>query len=327
MKENFFVLGVDIGGTKVSCGMMDSLGNLVHFETFKTQKSDPNLVVEAILSIVHQLSRENKKIKAIGIGMAGQIETATGKIYFSPNLGWKDVEFGALLEKKINIPVIIINDVQAATRGEWHYGAGKNEDDFISIFVGTGIGGGIVSQGKMLVGHSHTAGEIGHITIDLHGDICTCGNRGCFETLASGWGIAYQAKKLLNSKLYKSDILLMLVNGITEDITAIHVFKAYEEKDPLALKIIDEATKAWVAGVLSVVHTLNPAKIILGGGVIEGNEWLVNIIRDGVLNKSLKAASKDLKIVKSHLGQRAVVMGAADYALNQEKTVQNNKVM
>ena len=239
------------------------------------------------------------------------VDPQKGMVRLGPNLGWKNVPLREELEKTVNLPVIVANDVRAATRGEWLYGAGKGCDDFICIFVGTGIGGGIVSGGRLLAGADGSAGEIGHMMVAVEGPACACGNQGCWEALASGTAIAEQARALIRRNPSEGKELLDLAGGKAEAVTAAVVAQAYEKGSRPAAMLIDRAALILIAGVVTLVNVLNPARCLLGGGVMEGIPDLIGKIREGVKKRALGPAVEKLEILPARLGAKAPVMGAA----------------
>ena len=210
---------------------------------------------------------------------------------------------------------MLMNDVRAATWGEWLHGAGKDCNDLVCIFAGTGIGGGVVSGGRMLTGCTNTAGEIGHITVDIHGPACTCRNTGCVEALAGGWAIARTAKAAIKQDASAGAYLLSLADGDINHVTAQLVGQAMQEGDPLAVRLMDDAARALTAGAVSLVNAFNPCRLILGGGVIEGVPELIDTIRNGVMSSALTTAINRLEIVRAELRHDAGVIGMAAYAL------------
>ena len=251
---------------------------------------------------------------AAGVGMAGQIADRSGLVHFAPNLGWKDFPLGTKLGNALDVPVSVINDVRAAAWGEWLHGAGVGCPDLLCLFFGTGIGAGVVSGGRMLTGSNNAAGEVGHMTIALHGALCGCGNRGCFETLAGGWGIARRAREVIAYDAVRGQRLLELAGGNSDAITAREVFIAYREKVPVAVKVIEEFKEALIMGISSLVNIFNPSKVILGGGIIQGNLDLVEVVRQGVPKQALKVSVAQLEIVPALLAGEAGIVGAASFA-------------
>ena len=185
MKKDY-AIGVDLGGTKLDIGVVDPSGNIRAHKLVPTNvQGGFQAVLEQILSNTRELiQKEACDPLAVGVGLPGQIDGSTGSVIFAPNLLWNNVPFREELQRALSLPIAVTNDVRAATYGEWILGAGKGYQDLVCIFVGTGIGGGIVSQGKMVTGDTNCAGEIGHMTIAIGGRECHCGNRGCFEAYA-----------------------------------------------------------------------------------------------------------------------------------------------
>lgn len=316
MVKQRVILGIDLGGTKTDIGIVDPSGKILRREVIKTSKKGPDTVVNEIKNVVDKLSSQDETIVAAGVGMAGQIDGDTGLVHFAPNLGWKEFPLGSELEAVLKCPVRVTNDVRAAAWGEWLYGAGKGCSDLICVFVGTGIGAGVVSGGKMLTGATNTAGEVGHMTLDLNGPVCSCGNRGCFEALVSGWAIAKRAKEVVTYDSVAGKKLLDLIGGTIEEITAGKIFEAYHVKSPLAIKVVEEAKEALIAGIANLINIYNPAKIIMGGGIINGSPFLIDVIREGVPKRALKVPVEGVEIIQAKIKADAGVVGAAAFALD-----------
>lgn len=296
-------VGIDLGGTKIALGTVDEEGRLVGMLRYETdRRGGPGAVINQIVEGVRQLKREPAiSLSGIGIGVAGQVDPETGGVIFAPNLDWHNVPLGADLERECSLPVVVTNDVRAAMWGEWLFGAGIGIGDLLCIFVGTGIGGGIVCGGKALEGCTNTAGEIGHMTVDLNGPLCHCGNRGCMEAFAGGWAIARRAQESVKADPASGSTILKLAGGKVENITAKTVAQGFFDGDTLAVEIIKEATDALAAGIAALVNALNPCRIILGGGLIEGMPELVSRIDEGVRRRALSAATARLTVCASKL--------------------------
>ena len=317
-----YAIGVDLGGTKVEVAILNAQGQLVDRLRIPTQSSrGPDEIIRKITDTIEQLSAQNPGISSsvVGIGVAGQVEKKTGNIIYAPNLEWRDINLQDQLVNRLHKPVFVCNDVKAATWGEWLYGAGEGCDNLVCIFVGTGIGGAIVSKGKMLEGCNNTAGEIGHMTIQMHGPVCHCGNKGCFEALAGGWAITRDAQLAVQKNKKSGRMLLEIAEGNIDAITGKTVAIAAQKRDPLASSLIDNVADALIAGITSVVNMLGPCRIILGGGVIEGTPLLVERIEAGVKKNALKAATISISILPAKLRNDSGVIGAAAFALHQLK--------
>jgi len=317
MASEMCAIGIDLGGSKIEVALVDRMGVVIKRRRLATDVvGGPEAIAGQIVGGVKELL-EDEALSAIGVGVgvAGQIELNTGLVHFAPNLGWHEVQFQSMLSEALGFPSVITNDVRAATWGEWLFGAGKGCDDLICVFVGTGIGGGVVSGGRMISGCGNTAGELGHITVSLHGPDCTCGNQGCMEALAGGWAIARRARSAARGIPATAAVLLEMAGGRPEDISTQMVAEAYRRNDPLACRLLDEAAEALVAGAVTLVNAFNPRRLILGGGVIQGLPELVDRVDQGVRQRALRAATTPLEISISELGNEAGVIGAAALAM------------
>ncbi len=312
-----WAIGVDLGGTKLEVAYIDAQGRVRQRLRRGTNiKGGATAIIEDVIGYVWTLreTAENPPV-GIGVGVAGQVEKESGKVIFAPNLEWRDVPLQADLQRTIGLPVIVTNDVRAATWGEWLHGAGRGCDDILCMFVGTGVGGGVVSGGHMLAGCNNTAGEVGHITVDLNGPPCSCGNRGCLEALAGGWAITRLAREAVSADPEEGRLLLEMAGGEMEEINAATVARAVRGGDPLARHLMDQAVTALVAGASTLVNAFNPCRLILGGGVINGIPDLIGRIDKGVREVALPAACANLMVLPAGLRTDAGVIGAAALAM------------
>ncbi len=311
--KNRWAVGVDLGGTKVNVAQVDASGKIRRKMHLPTNAGEgPESVKARVISAVRKIVKgADCPPVGLGIGVAGQVDADTGGVKFAPNLGWTDEPLGEDLKKSLSVPVFVLNDVRAATWGEWLYGAGRGYDDLVCLFVGTGIGGGVVSGGRVLSGCSNSAGELGHITIDLNGPSCHCGNQGCMEALAGGWAIARQAREMVAADPQGGTLLLKMAGGRPEEITAKIVAEAAKAGDALALNLLDLVARSLAFGTVSLVHAFNPCRFILGGGVIEGYPELVKRVAQEVHQRAMAAARAPLRIVRAKLHNQAGVIGAA----------------
>jgi len=313
-----WAIGIDLGGTKIEGALVSSEG-LIHarLRTPTDSNEGYTAIVDKIINIVKELRDQNPDIVpvATGVGVAGQIDKKTGEVESAPNLNWSHKDLQSELETKMNIPVTICNDVRAATWGEWLYGAGKDCDNLVCIFIGTGIGSGIVSGGQILEGYNNTAGEIGHMTIDMNGPVCHCGNRGCFEALAGGWAIERDARDEVTKNKDAGVRLLVLAGGDVKNISGKEIAQAALENDALGKALADKLAAALIAGSISVVNAFGPRRLIFGGGIIEGMPDLIDRIKVGVKKYALPKATATLDIMPAKLHNDSGVVGAAAYAL------------
>ena len=320
--EDLLTLGIDLGGTKVKTALVDSKGKILSAHKYPTNpEKGADGVIEDILKCIDGCLGDNiQKAEALGIGIAAQVDLK-GNVINAPNLRWRNVPLKRILEKKLGMPVFVLNDVNAATWGEWRYGSGKNVSDLVVIFIGTGVGGGVISGSRMVIGCDNSGGELGHITIVLDGRQCHCPNKGCLEAYAGGWAIAERAQEAIRANSQNGRQLISLA-GTIENITAKTVGDAYYKKDPLSVQLIEETIQYLAAGVVSIVNVFNPRILILGGGVIEGMPELISEIEKIAKEKALESSLVDLKITKAALGSDAGVIGAAIFAQNEIKRIQ-----
>jgi glucokinase len=254
----------------------------------------------------------------VGFAVAGQVDNNAGIVHFAPNLVWRHFPLRQHLREFCEMPVSITNDVRAAAWGEWRYGAGRECPDAVYIFLGTGIGGAVVSTGRMLIGDSNAAGELGHIVIERRGPVCTCGNQGCFEALAGGWALARNLKEAVAANAKEGAFLLQSVQGHAEMLTAKHLFQGYELNDPLSVQLFNEFVETVAAAASGLVNVFNPKKLIFGGGIISGAPFVVPMIEIALKKRALPIAVKSLEVLSSSLGPEAGVIGAAAFALNNQ---------
>lgn len=313
-----YAIGVDLGGTTLRVGIVDHLGSVTEKKVSDVQGGAVAIKEQIAFHVRELIKNKNQDPIAIGIGLAGQIDATTGNVIFAPNLQWKNVSIQHALQQDLGLPVLVTNDVRAATWGEWQFGAGKGCQDLVCIFVGTGIGGGIVSQGQVMSGATNSAGEIGHMIIEMGGNACACGQQGCLEAYASGWAIAKLAKESIQKDPQQGKTIFELAGGKLEQVSSREVAIAYKSADPLATTIINGAIRALIAGTTNIVNLFNPKMVLFGGGVVKGMPELIEPVRKGVMCSALASATKNLEIHSGNLGDDAGIIGAAIYAMNQK---------
>ena len=307
-------IGIDIGGTKILAGLIDERGRVIYKKKIPAAKEKGyrgvrNDVVGLIKGLLQENNIKIQKIRRVGIASAGQIDNRTGKILFSPNLGWHNVPLKDDIEKAIGIDVFMENDVNAATYSEWKFGLKGIPRDAIGVFVGTGIGGGIVINKRLYRGFSNVGGEVGHITLNPYGYECRCGNRGCFESYCGGSYITERVKAEITAG-YKGKIWGM-IEGKLDSLNTGHIEEAYLLGDILCRRIWKEVIEYMGAALAGIVNLLNPETVILGGGVIYGSKYLTDETRAVVERRAMQASLKGLKIIKARLGEDAGIIGAA----------------
>ena len=308
-------VGADIGGTKIGMVLLDAAGQVLERHRHATDaESGADAVIERLSGCVRTcFAGHQARIAGFGIGVAGQVDPDTGAVIFAPNLGWSDVPIRARMRKALGVPVTVTNDVRAATWGEWIAGAGAGTQDLVVVLVGTGIGGGVVSGGRVLTGASNTFGELGHVTVVAGGRKCRCGNLGCVEAYAGGWAIGERAQEMVREDPVGGAALLRL-GGSVDEITAEHVTSAYRDGDALASALVHDAARHLGAAAVGYINALNPACLILGGGVIRGLPQLVGVVEGIVRASALEAATAGLEVRRASLGSSAPAIGAATLA-------------
>lgn len=312
-----WAIGVDLGATKLKVAQVfddGRVGQQVQSPT-RIQGGAETIQREIERAARHLWNENGSPPSVVGIGVAGQIDARDGTVRFAPNLEWRDVPLQRYLAQALHLPALVMNDVRAATWGEWLHGAGQGCGDLVCLFVGTGIGGGAVSGGQMLIGDSNTAAELGHIVVDMNGPACTCGNRGCMEAFAGGWAIARRAREAISADPPGGAFLLAMGGNQPHAVTAEDLSRAAGAGDSFSLRLVNEVERALIAGVVGIVHAFNPGRLILGGGVIRGMPTLVERINIGVRQQALFAATEHLSIVPAQLGSDAAVVGAAALAM------------
>ena len=310
------VIGFDIGGTKIASGLVDRQGHVRRAHQHPTNAPQParRTIAQLTECLKTCWGAPPPPIAAVGVGVAGQVDP-NGTVLFAPNLRWHHVRLASELSKVVDCPVMVTNDVRAITYGVWKHGAGRGVQDLVCVFIGTGVGGGIVSEGRLRSGPNGTAGELGHMTLVAGGRSCHCPNRGCWEAYVGGWAIAERAREAVTADAHRGARLVARAGGIVDRITAETVDEAYLEGDPLARQIVRETVRYLIDGLVSVVNAIDPKVVVLGGGVMGGLTSFLDEINEGVRSRSLPAAARGLRIVPAELGRYSGVVGAATFAL------------
>ncbi|MBO1306566.1 ROK family glucokinase [Enterococcus sp. 669A] len=312
------LLGIDLGGTTVKFAILTQEGDIQQKWSIDTNILDEgqHIVPDIIESINHHLALYNMKPEqfiGIGMGTPGSVNIVEGTVIGAYNLNWKTLQpVKEMIEKGTGIPFFIDNDANVAALGERWKGAGENDPDVVFVTLGTGVGGGIVMNGQLLHGAAGCAGEIGHITVDPEGFECTCGKRGCLETVASATGVVRVARQLAEEYAGGSELKARLDNG--EDITSKDVFELAAANDDLALRVVDKVTFYLGLACGNIGNTLNPSAIIIGGGVSAAGEFLRSRVEKYFQQFTFPQVRNSTKIKLAELGNEAGVIGAASLA-------------
>ncbi|MGI6286023.1 ROK family protein [Neomoorella humiferrea] len=317
-KERSYVLGVDLGGTKIAFGLVDQAGRVINEMIVPTRPDDGAAgVIERIVTGLRLVGAEAGKgggIKGVGMALPGVFDSDGGRVILSANLNWRNVPVGEILTRELNLPLFLENDARAAAWGEKCFGHGRNVENLLYIAIGTGIGGGLILGGRIYRGHHGNAGEIGHMVVNPAGPRCGCGNYGCWEALASGKAIAGRAAALLAAG--RPSILGEIINR-NEELTALHVASAAAAGDKLAQEVMEEAANYIGLGIASLVTIFDPELVVLGGGVSRTGSLLLPTVTRVVRQRALPPAASSVQVVLSTWPEMAGVVGAAAIAFTR----------
>ncbi len=318
-KQKTYALGIDLGGTKTLAAIVDIMSGEVVASVRKRTRAErgqdfvSRRLLELASAALSAAKLTNGEIVAVGVGAAGQVDRQAGMLLHAPNLGLGDLPLGQLFSKRFSKPVVIGNDVEVAAMGEYIYGAGRGYNNFVCVFIGTGIGSGIVQQGRVYLGLTGTAGEIGHIVIEADGRICGCGGRGCLEAYASRSAIT----KAILAEIHhgRPSVLSDEAQGLVKEGDAIIrsgiLAAAIQQKDELVIEAVSEAANYLGYGLASILNFYNPECLILGGGVIEAIDLLFDVAVHRTRTATLSLPAKHTPIVRAKLGDFSGVVGAA----------------
>jgi len=307
------LLGIDIGGTTVKIGMVNDDGEIIHkWEIPTTIGDQSHLLVhhiwKSILEQVDSLSLKTTQLCGMGIGAPGFINNKTGIVHEAVNIGWKNYHLADEFKEISGLPVFVENDANVAALGENWKGGGNHAKHLIAVTLGTGVGGGIITDGAVLTGESGTAGEIGHLTIDPDGYDCNCGRRGCLETITSATGIVNQAMDVIATNPESKLAIFYKDQG---GLTAKDVFSFAHTGDPLSQEIIDHTADVLGRALANTAIITNPSIILIGGGVSKAGDQFIGLIDTYFKNYALKRISENCEVKIAELGNDAGMIGAA----------------
>jgi glucokinase len=320
-KPDTLALGIDLGGTKILTAVANAEGNmLARDHSITPAREGPPAVIQSILEsasrALEQAQITAADLAAIGVGAPGLSNPETGILFTSPNLpDWKDVPLRDIIERELGKKTFLINDANAAALGELFFGAGRGAKDFIYITLSTGIGGGIIIDGKIYTGSIGTAGELGHMTIDDKGPLCKCGNRGCWETLASGTALARDARQRIEEGSKTS--ILDYADGDPAKVTAEVIHQAAREGDRLAKECIISTGYYVGVGLANLVNIFNPEVIVIGGGLSNIGDMLLEPAFEEARRRAFQPSYQAVRFARAELGRNSGVLGAAAFALQK----------
>ncbi len=307
-------LGIDLGGTSTRAAVGLSDGSLLGAHKAPTRgEGGMEAVIAGIVETAYQACARAgvapDAIEGWGVAAPGPVDRRDGSVYDPPNLpGWHTVPLQALLEECTGKRIRVGNDANLAAVAEWRHGAAVGAADVVYLTISTGVGGGIIAGGRLLVGRRGAAGELGHTTVDLNGPPCRCGNRGDLESLCSGTAIARMARETLEADGETS------LRALSTDVTAVDVVAAARAGDVVAGDIIARAAAALGAGVVNIVNIFNPEVVVIGGGVAQAGPLLFEPVRTSVAAHAMRLAATDVRIAPAHFGDNAGLVGAVSLA-------------
>ncbi|WP_313628577.1 ROK family glucokinase [Enterococcus italicus] len=317
------IIGIDLGGTTVKFAILTAQGDVQQKWSIPTNILDDgtHIVPDIIASIKHRMELyglTKDDFLGIGMGTPGSVDRHLGTVIGAYNLNWKTTQaIKEAIESETGLTFAIDNDANVAALGEQWKGAGENNPDVVFVTLGTGVGGGVIMNGQLLHGVAGAAGEIGHITVDPDGFECTCGKRGCLETVSSATGVVRVARHLSEEFAGDSELKNQLDNG--ESITSKDVFVAAEAGDLFANMVVDKVCYYLGLATGNIGNTLNPSSIVLGGGVSAAGEFLRSRVEKNFLQFVFPQVGESTKIKLAELGNDAGVIGAASLAMKVEK--------
>ncbi|MCL4544464.1 MAG: ROK family protein [Chloroflexi bacterium] len=323
--EQAYIVGVDLGGTNVRACLATSNGKMLAHCKRPTPSADgPDAVIEAIEHCIREVVTSGnatlEHVLGVGVGAPGPLDMDTGVVFAPPNLSdWHNVPLAKSLSARLDTRVKIGNDANLAAIGEHTFGAGRGFDDIVYMTVSTGIGGGVIIGGRLFVGVSGTAGEVGHMTVDLHGPRCKCGNIGCLEVIAAGPAIARAGRQAAQNQ--PASLLNELAGGQAEKVTTAMVVEAARRHDATALTVLVNAAEAIGAACVNLIHLFNPQRIIIGGGVSNAGDLLLGPIRQIVQDRALETPRSACSVVPAALGDDCGLYGAVALIANGTETL------
>ena len=318
-----FVLGIDIGGTNLVVGSVAEDGSRILATASEPTQAEAGAkdVLERLVALAERAIADTRRqapgaeILGVGVGAPGPLDTKRGIVLLTPNLGWVNLPLRQLIRDRLGLPAALDNDANCAVLGEWWVGAARGARTAIGITIGTGIGGGLILDGRLFHGASDVAGEIGHTTIDTEGRRCKCGNYGCLEAYASGPNIALRAVEEIEAGAVSQ--LPSLVNGDLRKITAQTVYQAAADGDELALEVVNDTAKFLGVGIGNLLNVFNPEVVVVCGGVTLAGDHLFVPLRREAARRAFKPAVAACRIVPGELAGTAGVYGAAKAFLDQ----------
>lgn len=308
-------IGIDIGGTKIAGALVGPDGLVTHRVRVATP-DDTAAIVDVTAELVETLSAAaDGEVAGTGVACAGLVDGRTGKVWYAPNLPWRDLDLGQEVGRRVGRTVLVENDASAAAWGEYRYGAGRDCDDMVLATVGTGVGGGCIIGDRLLRGAFGIGGEIGHVTLDPRGPRCGCGNDGCLEAFASGTALERRAREVLASGVPQAAALRERCRGDVEALTGQDVTELAQQGDPACVELLAELGTHLGHGLASVCAVLDPSLVVVGGGVADAGDLLLRPTAEAVDSRLVGRGHRPSpRVVPATLGNDAGLVGAATLA-------------
>ncbi|MDP4092468.1 MAG: ROK family glucokinase [Bacillota bacterium] len=309
-----FYVGIDLGGTNIAAGVVDENGKIIHKDSIPThrERKDVEVIKDMAmlaLKVIKDSGKEIADIKSIGIGSPGVPNNEKGILVYACNLNFKNAPIREEMQKYVNLPVILDNDANCAALAECVAGAAKGTKHSVTITLGTGLGGGVVIDGKIYSGFNNSASELGHSIIAMDGEQCTCGRKGCYEAYASATALIRQTKRAAVEN--KDSMINKLVNGDLNKIDAKTSFDAARAGDETGRKVVAQYIRYIAEGLINVINTFAPEVIVIGGGVCKEGEYLLKPLREIVYSEVYFKEEPQTQIKAAQMGNDAGIVGAA----------------
>jgi glucokinase len=317
------LVGVDLGGTKILAGVFTPSLKIIGRSKMSTKpERGTSTVIERIARCVQdavdECDLDLKQIRGVGIGSPGAVDPESGKVMFAGNLGWKDVSLKKELEKHLGVPVFLGNDCNVCTLGVHEVELEGKPKNMIGVFLGTGIGGGLIIEGKLFSGFNRTAGEVGHMVLEVNGPKCTCGNRGCWEALSSRSALFRQILEAVKDG--QKTVLTEMLGNDLKDLRSGDLRKAIKQGDKFVEHVVEESAKYTGIAVANLINILSPEVVVIGGGLMDALEnEMLSVIVECAREHAFPGSDKGVKILASKLGDDAGITGGAVLARKETR--------
>lgn len=309
--NNFFVIGIDAGPGHIKCILTNLEGETKEYYTSPSIKGlTEEQFLQEMVNSIEALLKDNiprEKIIGIGVAMHGAVDVESGVSLFAPNLGLRNMPIREYLENIFKMDVQVENDARAMAMGEYWFAEHGEPETLVALNIASGVGSGIILNGKLFYGAQSVAGEIGHMTIDLNGELCECGNVGCLQTLATGDAIARQAKR---------EMTVEMINELKEPLSGEAVYKMAKDGNEIAIQVLERTGEIIGIGIINLIHLLNPDRIVIGGGVSTASEFIMPSIKKSIQKRGLTQQVKDTEVVLAKLGSESTIKGAVAIVLD-----------